>query len=202
MTTRVEHMLALKAAWEKAQAGPQREAALKNYEAAQKRTLPGVTFRRGVISALPPPSDDTFSLLRRNCELIDRMAATYRRIFRRRGECRLLARSRQLRTDFACVLPHSKRTHKQSPLLRKASRHCRFVLRYPTIQRGTVTLIGNLQANDHGRNDSRGDGRAAPGQHSLSTKHAQGSAGDQMALDVEHIVRRGLRESAVPTPGT
>jgi hypothetical protein len=36
MTTRVEHMLALKAAWEKAQAGPQREAALKNYEAAQK----------------------------------------------------------------------------------------------------------------------------------------------------------------------
>ena len=36
MTTRVEQMLALKAAWEKAQAGPQRKAALQNYEAAQK----------------------------------------------------------------------------------------------------------------------------------------------------------------------
>ena len=36
MTTRVEHMLALKAAWEKAQAGPPTEAALKNYEAAPK----------------------------------------------------------------------------------------------------------------------------------------------------------------------
>jgi hypothetical protein len=36
MTTRVEHMLALKAAWENAPAGPQREAALKNYEAAKK----------------------------------------------------------------------------------------------------------------------------------------------------------------------
>jgi hypothetical protein len=36
MTTRVEHMKALKAAWEEAQAGPRREAALENYEAAQK----------------------------------------------------------------------------------------------------------------------------------------------------------------------
>jgi hypothetical protein len=57
---------------------------------------------------------------------------------------------------------------------------------------GTVTLIGNLQANDHGRNGSRCDCRLAPGQHSLIAKHAQGSAGGQMALDVEHIVDGGV----------
>jgi hypothetical protein len=46
--------------------------------------------------------------------------------------------------------------------------------------------------NDHGRNGSRGDCRLAPCQHSLIAKHAQGSAGGQMALDVEHIVDGGV----------
>jgi hypothetical protein len=32
----------------------------------------------------------------------------------------------------------------------------------------------------------------APGEQSLIAKHAQGSAGDQMALDVEHIVDGGV----------
>ena len=58
--------------------------------------------------------------------------------------------------------------------------------------RGTVTLIGNLQANDHGHNGSRCDCRLAPCQHSLIAKHAQSSAGGQMALDVEHIVDGGV----------
>ena len=46
MTTRVEQMLAWKAAWEKAQAGPQRKAALQNYEAAQKATRSDIQARR------------------------------------------------------------------------------------------------------------------------------------------------------------
>ena len=47
--------------------------------------------------------------------------------------------------------------------------------------------------NDHGRNGSRCECRLAPCQHGLIAKHAQGSAGGQMALDVEHIIdtRRG-----------
>ena len=36
MTTRLQHMKALKAPWEAAPAGRQKEGALKNYEAAQK----------------------------------------------------------------------------------------------------------------------------------------------------------------------
>jgi hypothetical protein len=40
----------------------------------------------------------------------------------------------------------------------------------------------------------------APCQHSLIAKHAQGSAGGEMALDAESgRRRRGLRESAVLT---
>jgi len=57
---------------------------------------------------------------------------------------------------------------------------------------GTVTLIGNLQANDQGRHDSGCDRRLAPCQHSLIAKHAQGSAADQMALEAEHIVDGGV----------
>ena len=45
---------------------------------------------------------------------------------------------------------------------------------------------------DDGRNGSRCDCRLAPCQHSLIAKHAQGSARDQMALDVEHIVDGGV----------
>jgi len=36
MKSRVEHMKALRATWETAPTGPAKEAALKNYEAAQK----------------------------------------------------------------------------------------------------------------------------------------------------------------------
>ena len=39
MQTRVEHMKALKAAWERAPMGPQKEAALTNYEAAQNSNI-------------------------------------------------------------------------------------------------------------------------------------------------------------------
>jgi hypothetical protein len=49
-----------------------------------------------------------------------------------------------------------------------------------------------FRPNDHGRNGSRCDCRLAPCQHSLIAKHAQGSAGSQMALDVEHIVHGGV----------
>jgi hypothetical protein len=57
---------------------------------------------------------------------------------------------------------------------------------------GTVTLIADLQTKGHGRNDSHCDCRSAPCQHSLIAKHAQGSAGGQMALEVEHIVDGGV----------
>jgi hypothetical protein len=39
MATRVEHMMALKGAWERAPAGPLKVAALRDYEAAQKENL-------------------------------------------------------------------------------------------------------------------------------------------------------------------
>lgn len=39
MTTRAEHMQALKTAWEMAPSGAQKEAALRDYQAAQKTNL-------------------------------------------------------------------------------------------------------------------------------------------------------------------
>lgn len=39
MKTRVEHMKALKAAWERSPEGPQKDAALKSYEAAIKSNI-------------------------------------------------------------------------------------------------------------------------------------------------------------------
>ena len=39
MTTRAQYMEALKKAWEQARPGPQKEAALRDYRAAQKTNL-------------------------------------------------------------------------------------------------------------------------------------------------------------------
>jgi hypothetical protein len=60
------------------------------------------------------------------------------------------------------------------------------------VSEGTVTLIEICRSNDRGRNGSRCNCRLTPCQHSLIAKHAQGSAGGQMALDIEYIVDGGV----------
>ncbi len=61
----------------------------------------------------------------------------------------------------------------------RASRHCHVNRKF-------------ADQKDVGGNGSRCDSRLAPCQHSLIAKHAQGSAGGQMVLDVEHIIDGGV----------
>jgi hypothetical protein len=59
-------------------------------------------------------------------------------------------------------------------------------------RQGTVTLIESLRTKEPGRIGSRCDGGLAPRCQSPIAKHAWASAGDQMALDTEHIVDGGV----------
>ena len=94
------------------------------------------------------------------------------------GPARLIRPAQSTMATTFCVVGATRGTGLQiaSQLLQ---RHCHVNRKFA----GQMTMAATA---------SRRDCRLAPCQHSVIAKHAQGSAGGQMALDVEHIVDGGV----------